>query len=420
LPSGPENRDLAAKPSAILIVVQKFGGSSLSTSELREIAASRVLDATVRGDNVVVVVSAIGRSPDPYATDTLLGLIGLVRGSPNLDLLLAVGEMISAAVFAQLLCSLGTPAQAMTGGQAGLLTDDNYSDARILNVDPQPIRDVLARGIVPVVAGFQGKSRADAITTFGRGGSDLTAVALGEALAAGSVDIYTDVSGVMTADPRRVTGAHAVPRVTPAEMVELAGNGAKVIHHKAATLAHATGTPYAVKGLLTDVGTLIDDNAPVDPDRPVTGITAIRNVAFFRVIQGLSDEGGRATLDRELFDRLAAAKISIDMINVNDAGVFFVCDMENVDRVRAELSDLNLALRVSLRSAKLSIVGAGMRGTPGVMARAVRAVGDAGVKIIHSTDSNITISLLVPDDDAGKAEQALRDFFALGTQTAPA
>jgi aspartate kinase len=191
------------------------------------------------------------------------------------------------------------------------------------------------------------------------------------------------------------------------------------MHHKAAELAHNTSTPYAVKGLRSNVGTMIDDDAPVDPGRPVTGIAALRNVAFFRVIQGLSDEGGRATLDRELFDRLAAKNISIDMINVNDAGVFFVCDDEHVERVRAELHNLNLALRVRMHCAKLSIVGAGMRGTPGVMAGVVRAITDAAVEIIHSTDSNITISILVPDEMAGKAEQALHDYFALGPQAAP-
>jgi aspartate kinase len=192
------------------------------------------------------------------------------------------------------------------------------------------------------------------------------------------------------------------------------------MHSKAAELAHATGTSYAVKGLRSNVGTLVDDDAPIDRDRPVTGITALRKVSFFRVIQGLSDEGGRATLDRELFDRLAAAHISIDMINVNDAGVFFVCDDENVERVQAELHNLNLALRVRMHCAKLSIVGAGMRGTPGVMAKVVRAVTEAGVEIIHSTDSNITISVLVPDDGAVRAEQALHDFFALGPAAAPA
>jgi aspartate kinase len=404
----------------VSVVVQKFGGSSLSSPELREIAASRVLEAWRAGAHVVVVVSAMGRAPEPYATDTLLGLIGPVRGGPNRDLLLAVGEMISAAVFAELLTSLGTPAQAMTGGQAGIVTDDTFGDARILSVDPHAVRVALEAGIIPVVTGFQGANRGGAVSTLGRGGSDLTAIALGDALGASSVDIYTDVSGVMTADPRRVADAHTVERVTPAEMVELAGNGAKVMHSKAAELAHSTNTPYAVKGLRSNVGTVIDEDAPVDRDRPVTGITALRGVAFFRVIQGLSDEGGRATLDRLLFDRLAAANISIDMINVNDAGVFFVCDDENVERVQGELHNLNLALRVRMHCAKLSIVGAGMRGTPGVMAAVVRAVTDAGVEIIHSTDSNITISVLVPDDAAGGAEQALHDYFALGPHPAAA
>jgi aspartate kinase len=404
----------------VSVVVQKFGGSSVSTAELREIAASRVLEASRSGSQVVVVVSAMGRIPDPYATDTLLGLIGPARGGPNRDLLLAVGEMISAAVFAELLTSLGAPAQAMTGGQAGIVTDDTFGDARILEVDTTAVRAALDAGIIPVVTGFQGATRGGGVSTLGRGGSDLTAIALGDALGASSVDIYTDVSGVFTADPRRVADAHSIDRVTPAEMVELAGNGAKVMHSKAAELAHATKTPYAVKGLRSNIGTLIDDDAPIDRDRPVTGITALRNVSFFRVIQGLSDEGGRATLDRELFDRLAAKNISIDMINVNDAGVFFVCDDENVERVRAELHNLNLALRVRMHCAKLSIVGAGMRGTPGVMAGVVRAVTGATVEIIHSTDSNITISVLVPDEGAIRAEQALHDFFALGPQAAAA
>lgn len=401
-----------------MIVVQKFGGSSVSTPELREIAASRVIEAQRGGAQVVVVISAMGRHPDPYATDTLLSLIRPVRGGPNRDLLLAVGEMISAAVFAEELTALGSPAQAMTGGQAGILTDDEYGDARIIGVDPSAVLAALDAGIIPVVTGFQGKTRSGGVSTLGRGGSDLTAIALGDALKAEVVDIYTDVSGVFTADPRRVADAHAIERVSPAEMVELAGNGAKVMHSKAAELAHATKTPYAVKGLRSNVGTLIDEDAPVERDRPVTGIAALRNVSFFRVIQGLSDEGGRATLDRELFERLAAKSISIDMINVNDAGVFFVCDDENVERVRAELHNLNLALRVRTHCAKLSIVGAGMRGTPGVMAAVVAALTEAGVEIIHSTDSNITISVLVPDDAAARAEQALHDFFALGPKTA--
>ncbi len=396
------------------IVVQKFGGSSLATAELREIAASRVADVVRRGDEAVVVCSALGRAPEPYATDSLVGLLGPAPNGPNRDLLLACGEAIASAVFAEVLCALGVPAQAMTGQQAGILTDDRYGDAEIQSVDPAPVRALLARGIVPVVTGFQGGTANGATTTLGRGGSDLTAVALGDALGASAVEIYTDVSGVMTADPRRVAGAHAIERVTQREMVELAGNGAKVMHHKAAELANATGTPYVVKGLRSNVGTAIDDDAPIDPDRPVTGLAVLGNVTFCRIIQGLTDDYDRADIDRDVLARIAERGISIDMINVNDAGVFFICDDEAAEEIRPAIADLNLALRMRPHCAKISIVGAGMRGTSGVMYRVVKTIGDAGVTIIHSTDSNITISILVPAADAARAEQALHDTFGLG------
>jgi len=396
------------------VVVQKFGGSSLATHELREIAASRVLDAVRRGDAPVVVCSAIGRQPEPYATDSLAALLGPAPDGPNRDLLLACGETIACAVFAELLCSLGAPAQAMTGLQAGVLTDGEFGDAQIVAVDPSHVRALLDRGVIPVVTGFQGGTADGAITTLGRGGSDLTAVALGEALGATSVEIYTDVSGVMTSDPRRVAGAHAIERVTQAEMVELAGNGAKVMHHKAAELAHATRTPYMVKGLRSNVGTTIDDEAPVDPQRPVTGLTVIPNVTFCRIIQGLTDDADRADVDRSVLARIAERRISVDMVNVNDAGVFFIVDDDHADAVRPALADLNLALRMRPHCAKISVVGAGMRGTPGVMYRVVKAVTDADVDIIHSTDSNITISILVPADQARIAEQVLHDAFRLG------
>jgi aspartate kinase len=305
----------------------------------------------------------------------------------------------------------------MNGLQAGVVTDDRYGDAEIVEVDPAPIRAVLARGVIPVVTGFQGGTRERAVTTLGRGGSDLTAVALADALGPeGSVivEIYTDVSGVMTGDPRRVAGAHPLERVTQAEMVELAGNGAKVMHHKAAELAHATRTPYVVKGLRSNVGTTIDDDAPVDAERPVTGLTVLRDVTFCRIIQGLTEDADRTDLDREVLARVAKESISIDMVNVNDAGVFFIVDDEHADAVRPALADLNLALRMRPHCSKISVVGAGMRGTSGVMYRVVKAITDANVEIIHSTDSNITISILVPADRAHDAEQALHDAFRLG------
>jgi aspartate kinase len=170
-----------------------------------------------------------------------------------------------------------------------------------------------------------------------------------------------------------------------------------------------------VKGLRSDVGTTIDDDAPVDASRPVSGLTVLHDVTFCRIIHGqLTDELDRATADRDVLARVAERGISIDMVNVNDAGVFFIVDDESADAVRPALADLNIALRMRPHSAKISVVGAGMRGTPGVIYRVVKAVTDAGVEIIHSTDSNITISILVPAAQSHTAEQALHDTFGLG------
>jgi aspartate kinase len=303
-------------------IVQKFGGSSLSSPELREVAASRVLEARSRGMAPVVVCSALGRSPDPYATDTLSALLGPTRGGANRDLLLACGEMIAASLFAELLTSWGVVAQAMTGAQAGIITDENYGDAKIIRVDATNVMLAVEAGVIPVVTGFQGVSVRGAITTLGRGGSDLTAIALGAALQTEMVEIYTDVSGVMTGDPRRIAGAHTIDRVEWSEMVELAAEGAKVMHAKGAELGRSTNTPYMVKGLRSNVGTTIDDGAAPDRTRPVTGITALRGISFVRIIQGdIDDVDARRELELALFERMAERDVSVDMINVNNACV---------------------------------------------------------------------------------------------------
>jgi aspartate kinase len=399
----------------IKTIVQKFGGSSLATAESRETAASRVLEARQRGASPVVVCSALGRAPEPYATDTLLGLLGPSRGGPNRDLLLSCGEAIACAVFAELLTSWGADAQAMTGGQAGIITDDAFGDARIVRIEPKHVLEALERGIIPVVTGFQGVTESGAVTTLGRGGSDLSAIALGEALGSDAVEIFTDVSGVMTGDPRRIAGAHTIDRVGYGEMVELAADGAKVMHAKAAELARVTATPYVVKGLRSNFGTTIDEGHKPERVRPVTGITSLRDVVFIRVIQGeIDDLEARRELELELFRRLAEADVSVDMININNAGIFFIIDSDKLETVRSELAGLNMAIRVRAHCAKISIVGAGMRGISGVMYRVVQALAVAEIEIIHSTDSNITISVLVPEEDVARAEQAVHDGFRLG------
>ncbi len=393
------------------IVVLKFGGSSLATPELRELAAQRVVESLSSGKAPIVVASALGRLPTPYATDSLLALAPGASAGPNRDLLLACGEMIAAAVLAQALESKGVKALALTGSQAGITTDDTYGEAAIRSVDARRLRDLLAEGITPIVAGFQGATGDGTITTLGRGGSDLTAVAIADAMGKAAVDVYTDVDGVMTADPRRVGDAHTIATLTSEELSELAAHGARVMHDKAADVAHRSGMPLRVRGLRTGLGTEISDDAEIDRARPVSGIATIEGYTFVHAAP--EGAGGASGWERELFKALAEAGISIDCVNVNAAGVFFAVADAQYEATQARLAAQPISLRARRDCAKISIVGAGMRGTPGVIYRMVDALSAAGVTIIHSTDSNITVSVLVPGALAAAAETALHEYFGL-------
>ncbi len=404
---------MSATPEAYRrVAVLKFGGTSVGTREQREVAFARVRDARESGYATVAVVSAMGRPPDPYATDTLLALIEGRCGSANADLLLSAGELISAAVFADELAAAGVPAQALSGAQAGIVTDIRHGDATILRVDVAAIDALLEYGIVPVIAGFQGVAEDGAVTTLGRGGTDLSAIAIGHALEAQRVDIYTDVSGAMTADPRRTPTARTIERASLAEMTELANHGAKVMHSKAAQYANRTATHYSVKGLHTNRGTVVDES--VDHHRPVTGVTSSGRVTWVRIIRGdIESPQRRMETELEMFRRVAEAEISIDQVTINQAGVAFVVEGDRGTELRHLLGDLNLAVRVREGCSKLSVVGTGMRDAPGVVHRVVEALSRANVEIIHCTDSNVTISVLVPAPEAQRAENAVHDQFCL-------
>lgn len=393
------------------LIVLKFGGSSLATPELRLLAAQRVRQAVEEGVTPVIVTSAIGRLPAPYATDSLIALAPDAGDGPNRDLLLATGEMIGAAVFAELLASIGIPARALTGGQAGIATDATHGDARITHVDPTPIRALLAARVTPVIAGFQGVAEDGSITTLGRGGSDLTAVAITATLGEANLEIVTDVDGVMSADPQRVGDAHTVERLTLEEVTELAGLGAKVMHDKAADLARDMHIAYTVRSLRTGVGSSIGGEATPDRARPVTGLATIIGYSFIHVVPEAAGMPGG--WEQDVFRAMYDAAINLDCINVNAAGVFFIVQDAELERARELLEPLPVAVRSRRDCAKVSIVGAGMRGTPGVMYRVVEALSKAGVPIIHSTDSNITISVLVPGTMAATAEQVLHAYFQL-------
>lgn len=394
------------------IGVLKFGGTSLATEQARETAVARVRETLERGLAPVVVCSAMGRAPEPYATDTLLSLNGTSTADANADLLLACGELISAALFASALEREGIPARALSGAQAGILTDGAFGNARILRVEPARVRTLIDEGIVPVVAGFQGMTVDGELTTLGRGGTDLSAIALGHALCAEHIDLYTDVGGAMSADPQRVSSARTIDRAQLLEMSEFADHGATVMHAKAAEYARATKTPYAIKNLATDRGTIVHDDVALD--QPVTGVTSTSNLCLIHIVRDdIVNQSARMQLELEMFERLARERISLDQININAAGVFFAVRRNEAERVRALLARLNLAVRVRDHCAKLSIVGAGMRGMPGVMHRIVEALSAANVEIIHCTDSNITISILIPEAEVARAESAVHDRFQL-------
>jgi len=406
----------------VRIIVQKFGGTSLAAPEGREAAARRVLEAVRDGARPVVVVSAMGRRGDPYATDTLLGLVREDRGylpARELDLLMVCGEQIAAVVVTSVLRRHGLDALALTGGQAGIITDARFGDARILRVDPQPLLELLEQGRVPVVTGFQGITEQGQVTTLGRGGSDTTAAALGAALNAEVVDIYTDVEGVYTADPRVVPEARTMVTATYEEVAQMAVEGARVIHPRAIEIAMRASVPLRVRSTFSDApGTLIThawqaDRLWLDREgRVVTGVAHTPGLALFRVATP-EGAGGPVRSELKIFRSLADAGISVDMINVSPERKAFVVREEVAGEARRILTDLGFDVTVRGGCVKVTVIGTGMRGMPGVMARVVEALDAADVDILLSVDSHITISCLVDGEHLERAVRALHRGFGL-------
>jgi aspartate kinase len=404
------------------ILVQKFGGTSVATPEVREQVASQILKARDSGYKVVVVVSAMGRTGDPYATDTLIGLLRSTGGevaARELDLVMSCGELISASVLAQTLNVNGQRATAFTGAQAGIITDGNFGSARILKVEPKKVLEALRKDHIVVVAGFQGRTEEDEITTLGRGGSDTTATALAAAIGAELVEIYTDVDGIMTADPRLVPDAQSLRVVTYQEVCEMAHLGAKVIHPRAVEIAMAERIPVKIKSTFLDgPGTLISDECgqkelEVVGGRPVTGIAYVSGVAQIKIRSGQDFNEG---MGLEVFRTMANNHISVDLINVSPEQISFIIEESLAEKAGTALKKLDLDVEVNPGFAKVSAVGAGMRGVPGVMAKVVEALTGAGVHIAQTTDSHTNISCLVLQEDLARATQALHSKFGLGNK----
>jgi len=420
------------------IVVQKYGGSSVADPAAIKRVARRIVQARKAGDDVVVAVSAMGDT-----TDELLDKANAVSPLPparELDMLLTAGERISMALVAMAISDLGYSARSFTGSQAGVITDSVHGKAKIIDVTPGRISDALAEGHIVIVAGFQGVS-ADTkeITTLGRGGTDTTAVALAAALDADVCEIYTDVDGVFTADPRIVPTARKLDTVTYEEMLELAACGAKILHLRCVEYARRYDIPIhvrssfsqlqgtVVRGSIEDLattpttGTAPTSQEPTMEQAIIAGVAHDRSEAKITVV-GVPDRIGEAA---RIFSALATAQINLDMIvqNVSVAAtnltdISFTLPRSDGQTAMAALAALQetigfASLRYDDKIGKVSLIGAGMRSHPGVTATFFSAIADAGVNLGMISTSEIRISVVVAEEDVDAAVAATHTAFSL-------
>ena len=400
------------------ILVKKFGGSSVATPEKIHGIVDRVLKEKQPDDKVVIVVSAMGDSTDDLLT--LAGRVNPDMPKRELDMLLATGEQVTIALMAGAFCAKGQPAVSFTGAQAGIKTNDKYSKASIIDVEAGRVKQALDEGKVVIVAGFQGITEGGDITTLGRGGSDTTAVAVAAGLKADMCDIYTDVDGVYTADPRIVPNAKKLDEITFAEMLELARLGAGVMQPRAVEYGEHNGVAIHVRSTFHEVpGTIIRGEYTVQEKKfVIRGVAHDTNVAKLAA-RGVPDEPGVAY---KIFSALADANVDVDMIvqsasvqqNKNDI-LFTVAktDMAEalgvLEKLKAEMPFDKVDLEVNV--AKVSIVGAGMLGSPGIAAGMFGALAGAGINIGVISTSEISISCLVPAEDVTKAVNAIHAHF---------
>ena len=407
------------------MIVQKYGGTSVGTAGRIKRVCRRIAETVRSGQQVVAVVSAMG-----HTTDRLIALAQRVSETPparELDMLVANGETITAPLVAMCLQGLGVPAISLTGPQAGVRTSRQHSKARIREIRPERILEALEQGKVAVVAGFQGATEDLEITTLGRGGSDTTAVALAAALGADACEIYTDVDGILTADPRVVPEARLLTHIGYDEMLELAAVGAKVMHPRAVEIGQLYSVPIHVRSSFhRRTGTMIVAEVPMEDRNRVRGVAHEKQVAKITLLS-VPDRPGVAAA---VFEPLGAHGISVDVIvqNVSSEGhtdlTFTVAEgdlaqaLALVEGVAKEVQARGTSHSLGL--AKVSVVGTGMLGTPGIAARMFRTLAEAKINIEMISTSEIRITCIVEREDAERAVKALHSAFELDQIPAPA
>jgi aspartate kinase len=396
------------------VIVMKFGGSSVADAEKIRNVARRLVAAHETGRPVVGVVSAMGKT-----TDGLVSLASEVSTRPHpreMDMLLSTGERISAALCAMAIEDLGHRAVSLTGSQAGIVTDTTHTNAKIVDIRPKRIQEALNDGRIVLVAGFQGVSTAYDVTTLGRGASDLTAVALAGALD-GDCEIYTDVEGVFTADPRIVPEARKLTRVSPLEMLEMAGSGARVLQLRSVEFARSHHVPIHVRSTFSDLeGTWIREDTSME-DAIISGITHTIDEAYV-TLTDVPDKPGTAA---SIFNAVAAAHINVDTIIQNavthgDADVTFSIPRNELplmtDTIEGLCHQLGLHWRVDDAAGKVSLIGAGMKSHPGIAARMFQTLAEHGINVRMIATSPIKVSCVIAREKVPDAVKALHDAFA--------
>lgn len=448
------------------IKIMKFGGTSIANADARHLAALRVISAKEQGFRPVVVVSAIGRSGEPYATDTLLTIL---RGiDPNVqpdpretDLMLACGEIFSSVIFSHTLKTLGHSARAFRGGQAGIRTDGVYGNARIVGINPIGIVRCLEDEAIPVVCGFQGVfvdipgSPGGELTTLGRGGSDTTAAALGAALGAEAVEIFTDVDGVKTADPDMVRDAPTLRLVTYEEVAEIAHLGAKVLHPRAAEIAMKHAIPLWVKSTFSeDEGTEIVSREKF-PGRRVTGVTHTGKLVYLRFdLTGATPEH-RGAIEAAVYETMARYGLNLFMIDLSPTGIGFAVprgqwptvegildglvmpighearaiylfqigekpsrEAETQANLLAALGEIRpIPMAITEGCTMVSLIGHDYLQQPGVFLDVLTSMNAAKIPVLQTSDSELSLSLLVPESESGRAVRLLHEMFCLQEAT---
>ncbi len=444
------------------IKVMKFGGTSVATPESRLKAAMKVVSAREQGFKPVVVVSAVGRRGAPYATDTLISELERIdEATPvderELDLMVACGEIFSAVIFTQTLRSLGQKAMSFRGGQAGIRTDGVYGNARIVSITPSAIHQAIEDGFVPVVCGFQGVFVSDPnlpsseLTTLGRGGSDTTAAAIGAALKAECVEIYTDVDGVKTADPDYVDRAPTLSRMSYEEVAEIAHLGAKVLHPRAAEIAERYSTSLWVKNTFSDEpGTEIVTREALG-DRHVTGVTHSGKLVYLQFDLREVTDGHRVELEAGIYDMMARYGVSLYLPTLSPSSIGFAVSRDQFSIVEDLIDGLVLPLNGTDRAIYLvqlgtkpsrevetqalllsplgevrtipialtegctmvSLVGAQFRPIPGVFFEVLTTLHNGQVPVLQTSDSDLSMSVLIPESETHRAVRLLHDRFQL-------